>query len=64
MVQEMNFSHDVKVIPRLVENIMSLNVASEMSVKLIESCYPKDLNLLYLLGCLPGGFTQQQLEAM
>ena len=34
---------------------MSLNVAAEMSVKLLEVTNKEDTNLLYFLGCLPGG---------
>ena len=37
------------------ENLISLSVAAEMSVKLLESTYPDDINLLYLLGNLPEG---------
>ena len=35
-------------------NLISLSVAAEMSVKLLEP-YPGDINLLYLLGNLPAG---------
>ena len=43
--------------------MISLDVAAEMSVKLLEDLpYPDDdKNLLYFLGCLPGGVTKQQL---
>ena len=40
---------------RVVSNIMSLNVAAEMSVKLLEVTNKDDTNLLYFIGCLPGG---------
>ena len=60
MIQELDYNHG-KVIPRLIENIMSLNVAAEMSVKLFETKHPDDMNLLYFLGCLPGGFTEPDL---
>ena len=45
---------------------MSLEVAAEMSVSLLERLpYPEDdLNLLYFLGCLPGGVTKKQLREM
>lgn len=44
---------------------MSLEVAAEMSVKLLEDLYPEDdKNLLYFLGCLPGGVTLVQLREM
>jgi len=42
---------------KCVDNIMSLNVAAEMSVKLLEATNMEDTNLLYFLGCLPGGVT-------
>ena len=41
-----------------VGNIMSLKLASEMSLTLVEQTYPGDLKLLYYFGCLPGGLTQ------
>ena len=40
---------------------MSLNVAAEISVKLLESSNKEDMDLLYFLGCLPGGVTEEQL---
>ena len=43
------------------ENLISLSVAAEMSVKLIESTYPDDINLLYLLGNMPEGVTRADL---
>ena len=41
-------------------NLISLSVAAEMSVKLLEP-YPDDINLLYLLGNLPAGLEQEEL---
>ena len=35
VVNELEYGRDGKPIPKVLENIMSLNVASEMSVKLI-----------------------------
>ena len=35
-----------------------------MSVKLLESSNREDLALLYFLGCLPGGATEEQLAQM
>ena len=43
---------------------MSLNVAAEMSVKLLEKTNRDDTNLLYFIGCLPGGVTPEQLMDM
>ena len=43
------------------ENLISLSVAAEMSVKLIESTYPDDINLLYLLGNMPEGVLRADL---
>ena len=39
-------------------------MAAEMSVKLLESNYSNDTNLLYFLGCLPGGVSQETLTEM
>ena len=55
IVSDLVLGKDNKPIKKIVENIMSLNVASEMSVKLIQQSYPEDVDLLYFLGCLPGG---------
>lgn len=44
---------------RVVSNIMSLNVAAEMSVRLLETSNKNDTNLLYFIGCLPGGVTEE-----
>ena len=45
---------------------MSLNVAAEMSVKLLEEMEAGEdhKNLLYFLGCLPGGITDAQLNSI
>ena len=61
LVEELDCNYGGKVIPRQVENIMSLNVAAEISVKLLESSNKEDMDLLYFLGCLPGGVTEEQL---
>ena len=37
------------------ENYMSLLASAEASIKLLEQGAPECLNLLYFLGCLPGG---------
>ena len=37
------------------KNNMSLTFTTEASIKLLEESAPKCLNLLYFLGCLPGG---------
>ena len=58
---ELNFGKGGgKVKERVVDNIMSLNVAAEMSVKLLEVTNKEDTNLLYFLGCLPGGVKTQE----
>ena len=46
--------------------MISLDVAAEMSVKLLEDLpYPDDdKNLLYFLGCLPGGLSMGQLKEL
>ena len=42
---------------------MSLNVAAEMTIKMIqETEHKKDINLIYFLGCIPGGLTRDQLQ--
>ena len=45
---------------------MSLEIAVEMSVKLLEKIANSDneINLLYFMGCLPGGVTKAQLRDM
>ena len=44
---------------------MSLDMAAEMSVKLLEaSGFKNDKNILFFLGCLPGGVTKLQLRKM
>ena len=57
VIEELDYEVGGKVIPRVIENIMSLKVAAEMSVALLESTQLDDINLLYFLGCLPGGVT-------
>lgn len=63
-INELDFESGGKSRPVEIENIMSLQVASEMSVKLLEELDPNHKNLLYFLGCLPGGFKKEQLYAM
>ena len=43
---------------------MSLNLAAEMSVKLLEALDDDHKNLLYFLGCMPGGVTDAQLREL
>ena len=46
------------------DNYMSLQACAEASIQLLESASPECLNLLYFLGCLPGGVNRQQLKEM
>ena len=46
------------------ENYLSLRCCAEASIQLLESSLPECLNLLYFLGCLPGGVNRQQLKEM
>lgn len=55
---------DEKTIPRVYKNTMSLRVSTEMSVKLLEETCSDDSQLLYFLGCLPGGANLTQLKQM
>ena len=44
---------------------MSLKISTEMSIELLESKRKEDVDLLYFLGCLPGGFkTVEALQSM
>ena len=43
---------------------MSLLASAEASIKLLEQGAPECLNLLYFLGCLPGGVNPLQLKQM
>ena len=63
-VELMDYDYDGRPIPIEVKNIMSINVSAEMSVQLLEDMGHDDTNLLYFLGCLPGGVTKDQLSAM
>ena len=54
----MDINQNGNVISRPVENFMSLRVAAEMSVKLLEESYPQDLGLLYFIACMPGGVSE------
>ena len=40
---------------RVYKNVMSLQISTQMNVKMLEKTKPKDMALLYFLGCLPGG---------
>ena len=46
------------------DNLMSLKCCAEASIDLLESASPETLNLLYFLGCLPGGVNRRQLKEM
>ena len=41
------------------ENYVSLQSSAEASIQLLEQGAPECLNLLYFLGCLPGGVNPQ-----
>ena len=43
---------------------MSLDLAAEMSVKLLEALEDDYKNLLYFIGCMPGGVTDAQLREL
>ena len=48
-----------------IKNFMSLNISTEMSIKLLEEAHPPDLRLLYFMGCLPSGVrTADELQKM
>ena len=53
---------NMKAIPRVYKNTMSLKISTEMGVKLLETTYPDDMYLLFFLGCLPGGVKFYQLK--
>ena len=59
VVDELGDEGDEKAIPRVYKNTMSLKISTEMSVKLLEEA--DNLQLLYFLGCLPGGVNKMQL---
>lgn len=63
IVADLDYNEDGKPIP-IVENIMSLRVATELSINLLSETYPEDVDLLFFLGCLPGGVTKEKLEEM
>ena len=46
------------------KNNMSLSFTTDASIKLLEESAPKCRNLLYFLGCLPGGVLLEQLKEM
>ena len=60
----MNFDFNGKPAPVEVQNVMQISASAEMSVKLLEGMGRGDNDLLYFLGCLPGGITLPQLEKM
>jgi len=43
---------------------MSLQISTEMSIKLLGETNPDDIALLYFLGCIPGGVKEYQLKKM
>ena len=59
-----SYDNNGKPEPIVVENIMSIEVFTEMSVKLLEDLGHGDVNLLYFLGCLPDGITMHQLDTI
>ena len=59
-----SYEYNGKPVPIEVENIMSINVSAEMSVKLLEDLGQGDVKLLYFLGCLPDGITMHQLDTI
>ena len=58
LVKELDCSYGGKFISKHHKNIISLNVAAEISVKLLEESHKQDMHLLYFLGCLPGGVSE------
>ena len=45
----------------LTSNNFSLKFTIDMGIKLLKETNPHSIDLLYLLGCLPGGLTLEQL---
>ena len=43
---------------------MSLKISTEMSINLLKDSSPNDMQLLYFLGCLPGGVLETQIKSM
>ena len=37
------------------KHLISLDIATELSIRLLKETNPKDMSLLYFLGCLPSG---------
>ena len=62
VVDELGDDGDEQAIPRVYKNTMSLKISTEMSVKLLEEA--DNLQMLYFLGCLPGGVNRKQLLKM
>ena len=50
--------------PRIGKNNISLNFTMDASIQLLEDSSPDTLNLLYFLGCLPGGMKLDQLKEL
>ena len=46
------------------KNNISLTLTTEASIKLLKESEPKHLEMLYYLGCLPGGVMLEQLKKM
>ena len=46
------------------KNNISLTLTTEASIRLLEDSEPKHLEMLYYLGCLPGGVMLEQLKKM
>lgn len=55
VISKLDFENGGQSVSMQLENVMSLNAAAEMSVKLLEDLDVDHKNLLYFLGCLPGG---------
>ena len=45
-------------------NIISLDSSTRMSIELLQQSSEDDLEILYFLGCLPGGVKETQLKCM
>ena len=56
MVDHLDSVNEDKLVPlQVLSNIIALKVAQETSFKLIESNQIANIDLIYFLGCLPGG---------
>ena len=47
--------------PKNSRNNISLNFTMDASITLLQETEPEALNLLYFMGCLPGGLSKKQL---